>query len=98
MSFIELPIVHCCRTMGTPTEETWPGVSQLPDYNTTFPNWKENNQLKDSVPRLCDQGLDLLKVCMRKISYHSSLINLESTYPGAVFQLERWCVIIARCR
>lgn len=83
--------------MGTPTEETWPGVSQLPDYNTTFPNWKENNQLKDSVPRLCDQGLDLLKVCMRKISYHSSLINLESTYPGAVYQFRKMLSYHCHC-
>ena len=26
------------RTLGTPDEETWPGVSKLPDYKPTFPN------------------------------------------------------------
>uniref|UniRef100_A0A131XVH7 Protein kinase domain-containing protein n=1 Tax=Ixodes ricinus TaxID=34613 RepID=A0A131XVH7_IXORI len=30
------------RTLGTPTEETWPGVAKLPDYKPSFPNWKEN--------------------------------------------------------
>ena len=26
------------RTLGTPNEELWPGVSKLPDYKPTFPN------------------------------------------------------------
>ena len=25
------------QIMGTPTEETWPGVSKLPEYKFTFP-------------------------------------------------------------
>jgi len=28
------------RTLGTPDEEIWPGVSQFPDYNTSFPKWQ----------------------------------------------------------
>jgi cyclin-dependent kinase 2 len=28
------------RTLGTPDEKTWPGVSQLPDYKATFPKWE----------------------------------------------------------
>lgn len=27
------------RLMGTPTEETWPGVTTLPDYKPIFPKW-----------------------------------------------------------
>lgn len=27
------------RVMGTPTETTWPGVTQLPDFRASFPNW-----------------------------------------------------------
>ena len=27
------------RTLGTPTEATWPGVSELPDYKDSFPKW-----------------------------------------------------------
>jgi len=27
------------RQLGTPTEETWPGVSQYADYKSTFPRW-----------------------------------------------------------
>lgn len=27
------------RQLGTPTEETWPGVSQFADYKASFPKW-----------------------------------------------------------
>merc|ERR1719223_283861 len=36
------------RVCGTPNEELWPGVSSLPDYKPTFPNW--------SGQALCDIG------------------------------------------
>lgn len=28
------------KTMGTPTEKVWPGVTHLPDYNVGFPMWQ----------------------------------------------------------
>jgi serine/threonine protein kinase len=28
------------RLLGTPTEEEWPGVTELPNYKPTFPKWK----------------------------------------------------------
>lgn len=28
------------RIMGTPYEDTWPGVTSLPDYKSAFPKWK----------------------------------------------------------
>merc|ERR1719265_969519 len=27
------------QKLGTPTEQTWPGVSELPDFKPTFPKW-----------------------------------------------------------
>jgi len=48
------------RTMGTPTEEIWQGVSQLPDYKPTFPNWKPNS-LQTSVKNMDADGLELLE-------------------------------------
>ena len=27
------------RVLGTPTEETWPGVHELPDFKDAFPKW-----------------------------------------------------------
>ena len=47
------------RTCGTPTEETWPGVSNLPDYKPTFPKWP-GSSLKRTVPTLDADGFDLI--------------------------------------
>lgn len=30
------------RTLGTPTEQMWPGVTSLPDYKSSFPKWPAN--------------------------------------------------------
>uniref|UniRef100_T1E1B6 Putative cyclin-dependent protein kinase n=1 Tax=Cupiennius salei TaxID=6928 RepID=T1E1B6_CUPSA len=48
------------RTLGTPTEEIWPGVSELPDFKVTFPNWK-NNSLPVLSSRLGADGQNLLQ-------------------------------------
>jgi cyclin-dependent kinase 1 len=48
------------RTMTTPTEETWPGVSSLPDYKLTFPSWRTNT-LATSVKQIDNYSLDLLQ-------------------------------------
>lgn len=50
------------RTLGTPSEAVWPGVTQLPDYKATFPNWRKKN-LRTMVPTLDADGAELLKVC-----------------------------------
>lgn len=55
------------RTLTTPTEEAWPGVTSLPDYKPTFPNWKENT-LAQSVKQLDTSGLDLLLVSAMDLS------------------------------
>jgi hypothetical protein len=47
--------------MGTPNEETWPGVRSLPDYKSTFPQWS-GADIATQVPSLDPQGIDLLKV------------------------------------
>lgn len=46
--------------MGTPSEEKWPGVSQLPDYKPTFPQWS-GTDLLTQVPSLEPHGVDLVK-------------------------------------
>lgn len=47
------------RTLGTPTEATWAGVSELPEYKATFPSWAPQ-PLKKVVPQLDNVGIDLL--------------------------------------
>jgi len=47
------------RILGTPTEETWPGISQYPDYKTSFPTWSPQ-PLKNAAKGMDPLGLDLL--------------------------------------
>jgi serine/threonine protein kinase len=47
------------RTLGTPTESVWPGVSKLPDWNASFGKWPAK-PLHKVCPRLDMEGLDLL--------------------------------------
>ncbi|XP_012968751.1 cyclin-dependent kinase 3 isoform X2 [Mesocricetus auratus] len=47
------------RTLGTPSEATWPGVSQLPDFQGSFPRWTRR-RLEEIVPSLGPEGKDLL--------------------------------------
>ncbi|XP_053425539.1 cyclin-dependent kinase 3 isoform X2 [Nycticebus coucang] len=47
------------RTLGTPSEATWPGVTQLPDYKGSFPKWTRKG-LVEIVPSLEPEGKDLL--------------------------------------
>jgi len=65
------------RILGTPNEETWPGVTQLPDYKDTFPRWSKQD-LKTVVPNLDEQGLDLLTVGLHVIRCLFSLMLTPS--------------------
>lgn len=47
------------RVLGTPNEQVWPGVTSLPDFKTTFPQW-QSKPLSTTVPALDADGLDFL--------------------------------------
>nr|BAA21673.1 cdc2 kinase [Allium cepa] len=47
------------RIMGTPNEDTWPGVTSLPDFKSAFPKWPAKD-LATIVPKLDSAGIDLL--------------------------------------
>lgn len=49
------------RLLGTPNDEIWPGVEDLPDYKATFPQWSAKS-LEDNVAGLDDVSADLLEV------------------------------------
>lgn len=49
------------RTLGTPNEKTWPGVSSLPDFKSNFPDWPAQS-LEKNFPELESVGINLLKV------------------------------------
>ena len=68
LSLVLLCVFHCqCRTLGTPTEEDWPGVTKLPDYKPTFPRWKPQPYSK-TVPALKEDAIDLLQVGERLLN------------------------------
>ncbi|KAG8926287.1 Cyclin-dependent kinase catalytic subunit [Tulasnella sp. 418] len=49
------------RIMGTPNEDIWPGVSQLPDYKPTFPQWSPQ-PLSKVIEGIDDVACDLIAV------------------------------------
>ena len=55
--------IYVCvyRILGTPTNSTWPGVQDLPDFKANFPQWAEK-PLIQVIPKLGAQGCDALKV------------------------------------
>ncbi|KDR80604.1 hypothetical protein GALMADRAFT_240936 [Galerina marginata CBS 339.88] len=56
------------RILGTPNEDSWPGVSGLPDYKPTFPQWSRQD-IARIVSVLDENGLDMLK---RTLNYDSA--------------------------
>jgi len=52
-------IFRIFRLLGTPDEDMWPGVSALPDFKTSFPQWSSKD-LKSAVTSLNDTSADLL--------------------------------------
>ncbi|THG98173.1 hypothetical protein EW026_g3981 [Hermanssonia centrifuga] len=67
------------RILGTPTEDDWPGLKQLPDYKPTFPHWNAQD-LSSHIPPLDDDGIDLLKGLLiydtaKRISAKRALIH-----------------------
>ncbi|XP_061090131.1 cyclin-dependent kinase 3-like [Conger conger] len=48
------------KKLGTPNEDLWPGVSQLPDYKSRFPRWAPQD-LGAVTPKLQPAGRELLQ-------------------------------------
>ena len=56
------------RHLGTPDESTFPGISELPDWRSDFPNYPPPDSLHVLVPNLEQSGVELLQV--RKCNNH----------------------------
>ena len=52
------------RTLGTPVEATWKGVTELRDYQSHFPKWPKQ-QLNRFVRGLSDEGVAILEKMLR---------------------------------
>lgn len=47
--------------LGTPTEQTWPGMLALPEFTNDYPMY-ERMSLAQLFPKIDDVGIDLLEV------------------------------------
>lgn len=70
------------RVLTTPSNETWPGVEQLPDFKQHFPVWKENMLGKVMGDKLDPLGIELLKKTLVFDPIHriSALDALDDPY------------------
>ena len=56
-------LADAVRLLGTPDEETWPGVSNLPDFKPTFPQWRATGKaFKESQYSSHPGAEDLIRV------------------------------------
>ncbi|KAG8854549.1 Cyclin-dependent kinase catalytic subunit [Tulasnella sp. 330] len=53
-------IFRIFRILGTPNEDSWPGVTALPDYKSTFPQWSPQD-LRRIVEGIDEDACDLLE-------------------------------------
>ena len=101
MRFTGLSVTGCCvflcRSLGTPEEASWPGVSGLPDFKPNFPHWPAR---KDAYSRICPTldaaGLDLLSKMLvyapgRRISAKDAMRCVEV----AAEPLCRWALALS---
>ncbi|CAB4394469.1 unnamed protein product [Rhizophagus irregularis] len=58
-SSIKDQLLRIFKVLGTPTEETWPRVSQLPEYKSDFAIYNRI-PLESLLPKLDSSGIDLL--------------------------------------
>ena len=54
------------QKLGTPSEQVWPGVSELPDYKASFPKWPPRGwaQIRNTKQQVGTDGIDLLENLM----------------------------------
>lgn len=50
------------RQLGTPNEDVWPGVTQLQDWNSSYPTWYKSPYAPAVTENLEENGLDLLEL------------------------------------
>lgn len=48
------------RILGTPNEDSWPGVTTLPNFKATFPKWVRKD-IESHIPGIDEIGSDLLQ-------------------------------------
>lgn len=56
------------QRLGTPTEQMWPGITELPYFKPSWPQWPAHcwAQIKNILPQVGAEGADLLD----KLTYY----------------------------
>lgn len=67
------------RVLGTPNALIWPGLSQMPDFKPTFPQWRPQN-LHEVLPEMDQRAVHLLSGMLvynpaNRISAKSALLH-----------------------
>lgn len=68
------------RILGTPDDNTWPGVTSFPDFKTSFPKWRKEPTSK-IVPNLEPAGMDLLDMLLEYDPAHRISAKAACTHP-----------------
>ena len=76
------------RHLGTPDESTFPGISELPDWRSDFPNYPPPDSLHVLVPNLEQSGVELLQV-----PFNSYMLFLSLSFFLVLFVYIKFSVI-----
>ena len=72
------------QKLGTPSEQVWPGVGELPDYKASFPKWPPRGwaQIRNTKQQVGTDGIDLLEnlMCYAPTRRLSACRALQHTY------------------
>ncbi|EXJ64448.1 CMGC/CDK/CDC2 protein kinase [Cladophialophora yegresii CBS 114405] len=68
------------KLLGTPDENTWPGVTSFPDFKTSFPKWRREPMSK-LVPNLEPAGLELIEAMLEYDPAHRISAKAACNHP-----------------
>lgn len=72
------------RTLGTPDESVWPGVTSLPDFKSKFPKWPRQ-PIEKTVPELPAEGIAALEVCFTYTYFVHHILSMHILYVSSHF-------------
>ncbi|KAI8836417.1 serine/threonine-protein kinase pef1, partial [Chytriomyces cf. hyalinus JEL632] len=76
-------LLRIFKLLGTPTEQTWPHVTEMPEYKATFPSYPAQS-LSQRLPMMDQIALDLLN---RMIQYQPQMrISAKEALQDLYFQ------------
>lgn len=75
-------ILQIFNKLGTPDEAMWPGITRMPNFKATFPQWPPRGwpQIRNTLEQVGEDGIELLEHTLRynpcsRISARSALLR-----------------------